>query len=139
MHVLALCRVPSGNSSEFLNRLELILNTLHTQRSEIIICGDINVENLVDNNRKTCLDSQLISYNLPCIVNFPTRIQNNSYQQSKLEMYTFSPLLNGLSDNEDQLLETHHIHLELQNQQPQLIRTDIYSIADFVVKLSYET
>jgi exonuclease III len=55
--ILALYRAPSGNYFEFLNRLESILNILYTQKTEIIICGDINVNYLADNSRKKCLDS----------------------------------------------------------------------------------
>jgi hypothetical protein len=79
--------------SECLNRLEPIHNILHTQKNEIIVFGDININYLVDNNRKTCLNSLLISYNLSNTVN----IQNNSIsatdnifiETSKLETYIF--------------------------------------------------
>jgi hypothetical protein len=55
-------------------------------------------------------------------------------------MYILISLSNGLSDHEAQLLEVLNIDLEPQNQQQQLIRkTDNHSMADFVMKLSYET
>jgi hypothetical protein len=145
---LALYRAPSGNFSEFLNRLESILNILYTQNNEIVICGDINVNYLVDNNRKMCLDSLLLSYNLSSIVNFPRRIKKNSISaidnifidNSKLEKYNLTPFSNGLSDHEAQFLKLYNINPELQNQQQKLIRrTDNHSMADFIRKLSYET
>jgi exonuclease III len=40
---MVLYRAPSLNLSEFLNRLDLILNILHTPKYEVVICGDINV------------------------------------------------------------------------------------------------
>jgi hypothetical protein len=119
-----------------------------TQKTEIVICGDINVNYLVDNNRKKCLGSLLPSYNLSSTVNFLTRIQNNSISaidnifvdNTKLETYTLTPLSNGLSDYEAQFLEICCIDLEPQNQQHQLIKKiDSHSMADFVMKLSYET
>jgi hypothetical protein len=55
-------------------------------------------------------------------------------------MYILTPLSNGLADHEAQLLEVLYIDLEPQNQQQQLIRKrDDHSMADFVMKLSYET
>jgi hypothetical protein len=128
-----LCRAPSGNFSDFLNTLESILNILHIQKIEVLICGDINVNYLVDNNMKTCLNFLLLSYNLSSIVNFLTRIQNNSISEidniysysSKLEKYILTPLLNSLSDHEAQLLEILYIELEPLNLQQQLIRKTI--------------
>jgi hypothetical protein len=145
---LALYKAPSGHFSEFLNRLESILNILHTPKNEVVICGDINVNYLVDNNRKTCLNSLLLSYNLSSIANFPTRIQNNSISaidnifidSPKLETHILTTLSNCLSGHEAQLLEILYINLELENQQQHLIR-EIHNhlMADFVMKLSYET
>jgi hypothetical protein len=146
--ILALYRALTGNFSEFLNRLESILNTMHTQKNEVVICGDININYPADNNRKTCLNILLLSYNLSSIVNFPTRIQNNFISAinnifidcSKLETYILTPFSDSLSDHEAQLLEILYIDLEPQNQQQQLTRkTDNHSMADFVMKLSYET
>jgi hypothetical protein len=113
--------------------------------TEVVICNDINVNFLVE-NRKTCLNSLLLSYNLPSIVNFPTRNQNNSLSAidniliniSKLETYILMPHSNSLSENEAQLLEILYIDLEPENQQQQLIsKIDNNSVADFVMKLSY--
>jgi hypothetical protein len=76
--ILALYRAPSGNFSEFLNRLESILSILYTENNEIVICGDINV-NYLDNKRKMCLDSLLLPYNFSSIVIFQ--------QESKKVLY----------------------------------------------------
>jgi hypothetical protein len=148
IHILKYMYFGPGNFSEFLNRIESILNILHNKKIEVVISGDINVYYLVDNNRKTCLNSLLLSYNLSSIVNFLTRIQDNSISEidnifidsSKLEMYILTPLSNGLFDHKAQLLEVLYIDLEPQNQQQQLIRKiDNHSMADFIMKLSYET
>jgi hypothetical protein len=90
----------------------------------------------------------LLSYNLSSIVNFPTRIENNSISatdnifidSSKLETYILIALSNGWSDHEAQLLEILYTDLEPLNQQQQLIRkADNHLMADFVMKLGYET
>jgi hypothetical protein len=50
-----------------------------------------------------------------------------------------TPLSNGLSNHEEQLLEVLYIDLKHQNQQQQLIRKiDNHLMAD-LMKLSYET
>jgi exonuclease III len=48
----AIYRALSGNFLHFLNGLDAILNALYNTNSKFIICGDINVNYLVDNNRK---------------------------------------------------------------------------------------
>ena len=69
-------RAPSGYFSFFLNRLDRILNSLYKVDLKFIICGDINY--LTDSVGTRQLDALLLSYNLPSIVNFPTRTQNKS-------------------------------------------------------------
>jgi hypothetical protein len=41
--------------------------------SVIIICGDFNINYLVNNEKKTRLNAILQSYNLTSLVDFPTR------------------------------------------------------------------
>jgi hypothetical protein len=45
-------RAPSGDIIEFLKRLDAILKYLYSPKSEFITCGDSNVNNLKENNRK---------------------------------------------------------------------------------------
>ena len=78
--ILSIYRAPSGNFALFLDKLEMILNLLHNNNKQLIICGDININSLVENKKKKnpLLDSLLASYNLKSTVYFPTRIQNTS-------------------------------------------------------------
>jgi exonuclease III len=62
----------------FLNKLDYILNSFHRYNSQFIICGDININYLENNNRKSKLDDMLNTYNLRGTLYFPTRIANNS-------------------------------------------------------------
>ena len=48
----------------------MILQSLNSHISHTIICGDINVNYLTDNNQKKKIDTMLLSYNLTGIVNF---------------------------------------------------------------------
>ena len=60
--ILSIYRTPSGNFAHFLDKLEMILNLLHSNNTQLIICGDININYLVENKKKL-LDSLLASYN----------------------------------------------------------------------------
>ena len=50
--ILTIYRAPSGNFTHFLDKLEMILNLLHSNNTQLIICGDININYLVENNKK---------------------------------------------------------------------------------------
>ena len=76
--ILTIYRSPMGNFTNFLERLDMILQKLYHERYNIIICGDINVNYLNDDNRKKQLDAVLQSYNLTSIVTFPTRVDISS-------------------------------------------------------------
>jgi exonuclease III len=71
-------RAPSEDINEFLKRLDTILKYLYSPKSEFIICGDITVNYLKDNNRKQQINSLLKTYNLSHTVNFATRVQNST-------------------------------------------------------------
>jgi exonuclease III len=45
-------KIPLEDINEFLNRLDAILKYLYSTKSEFIICGDINVNYLNENNYK---------------------------------------------------------------------------------------
>jgi len=85
---------------------------------------------------------------LTSTVNFPTRIQKNSataidnifINVSKFDDYIISPLINGLSDHDAQLIMINDINLKTLNNTPRYIRNiDKHGIADFKIKLSLES
>jgi hypothetical protein len=96
----------------FLKQLELILQKIYNNKYNIIICGDVNVNYLIDNKHKSQLDAILHSYNLTGTVEFPTRFGLNSQtaidnffiDTSTIAKYELYPLINGLSDHDAQLL-----------------------------------
>jgi hypothetical protein len=99
-------RAPSGDFEYFLNKLDYILTSLYTHKTEFIICGDININYLGTNNKRKQLDFLLRTYNLKSTVYFPMRTVNNSttlidnifiYNRSH---YTIKPCINGLSDHD---------------------------------------
>jgi len=115
--VITIYRSPSGNYQYFIDKLETILNMIYSNSVELIICGDININYLIDSTSKQLLDSLLASYGLHSTVQFPTRIQNNSYttidnifiDTFKFSNFTVKPIINGLSDHDTQSLILHKI------------------------------
>ena len=107
----------------FLNRPDDIIKTLYKVDLQLIICGDINIDYLTDNIKKRQFDAVFLTYNLSTIVYFPTRSQGYSktaignifIDTYKFINFTVSPLHNGLSDHDAQVLKINNINLQLQN------------------------
>jgi len=145
---MAVYRAPTGNFNLFLNRLDDIIKTLYKVDLNLIICGNINIDYLTDNDKKRQLDVVLLTYNLSAIVHFPTRSQGYSstaidnifIDTYKFINYTASPLHNGLSDHDVQLLVINDVNLKLQNHCIYTIRNiNNYSTQEFKTRLSYES
>jgi exonuclease III len=76
-HLMAVYRAPTGNFNLFLNRLDDSLKSIYRANLNLVLCGDINIDYLTENNRKRQLNSVLQTYNLTATFNFPTRWQGN--------------------------------------------------------------
>jgi hypothetical protein len=50
--IVAIYRAPSGNFSQFLNSVDRALNTIYHPGIEFIVCGDININYLIDSPEK---------------------------------------------------------------------------------------
>jgi hypothetical protein len=50
--IIAIYRSPSGNFDLFITKLDTILRKLFAATTEYIICGDIIIDYLVDNDKK---------------------------------------------------------------------------------------
>lgn len=110
--IMCLYRAPTGETQFFLSQLENVMSKFFKPNTEFIICGDFNINYLSECVDKQLLNSLLNSFNLQSIVSFPTRIQNKSetiidnffIPISRLESHTITPVFNGLSDHDGQLL-----------------------------------
>ena len=76
--IVVIYRFPSGDYNYFLQKLELFINSVCTTKTQLVICGDINVDYLLIHNRRQQLDMLLANYNLTSIVDFPTRTTHGS-------------------------------------------------------------
>ena len=146
--LITIYRSPTGDVTHFLNNLEAALNQIYNNTDNIILCGDFNINYLADNQNQQALNSLLTSYNLHSIVNFPTRIHNNTHtiidniflDTLRNENYSISLLINGLSDHDAQVLSLLNITAPNDNNELYSYRTiNKHSLEEFQINLSYET
>ena len=74
-HIMVVYRAPSGTFNLFLNMIDDTIKSIYRY---LILCGDINIDYLTENDRKRQFDSVLQTYNLTATVTFPTRSQGTS-------------------------------------------------------------
>ena len=106
--IMSVYRATTGNFNLFLNRLDDIIKRLYKVTLQLIICGDINIDYLTDNDKKRQLDAVLLTYSLSATVYFPTRSQgyyntaicNIFIDTYKFINFTVSLLHDGLSDHD---------------------------------------
>jgi endonuclease/exonuclease/phosphatase family metal-dependent hydrolase len=92
--------------------LDKVLKFLHKPKSELLICGDFNVNFLEENGHKRQLVLLLQSYNTFHTVRFPTRITETSSSaidnifsdHTRINSYNIISISNGLSDHDAQCL-----------------------------------
>ena len=146
--IVTVYRSPAGNIDYFLNNLEGALNHNYNNTVDIILCGDFNINYFNDNQDKQALNSLLTSYSLYSIIDFPTRIYNNSQtmiyniliNKFKNENYLVSHLINGLSDHDVQVLILFNIiNPDDTNEFYSYRKISKHSLNEFQASLIYET
>ena len=144
--IVCIYRSPTGDFKYFIKQLEVILNKIYKAQTYIILCGDFNINHLVENNRYNQLQSLLASYNLFSTVTFPTRITSNTstlidniYVNVDSSNYKVSPLTNGLSDHDAQIMEILNLnHVNPKKHYDLTRKIDNNTILNFINLLSYE-
>jgi hypothetical protein len=128
--------------------LDDILKSFYRVGSKLILCGDINVDYLTEDEKKRQLDAVLLTYNLMPTVHFPNRTQGSSstaidnifLDTNIFPNYTISPLYNGLADHDAQLLIINDLNLQPHIHCTHTIRSlNTNSVEEFKTKLSYES
>jgi hypothetical protein len=97
---------------QFLDLLDSVFKCLHHSSVKFILCGDINVNYLIENKNKNKLSMIMNTYNLEGVVDFPTRIfkdrvsqlDNIFLERTNLHCISVYPKQNGLSDRDAQFL-----------------------------------
>ena len=96
------------------------MNKIYKTSSELILCGDLNINYLNDNSRKDLLDPLLASFSQFSTVKFLTRISHNSctlmdniYINTYRREFSVHPLINGLSDHDVQIITLSNIFISV--------------------------
>jgi exonuclease III len=76
--LVCIYRSPDWNFDEFLYKLESVICKVQSRRTNIILCGDWNVNFLQSSSKLSELQNLLHMYNLINTVKSPTRITHNS-------------------------------------------------------------
>jgi len=104
-------RSPSENPNYFLKYLEKTLKLLYQPDISFVICGDLNINFLIENTVKKNLQTLMETFNLTQVVTFPTRICNNKgtlidsiFLDNTKYYILVQPFENGLSDHVAQIL-----------------------------------
>ena len=71
-------RSPDSEFSESLQILELILQSVKLVKKDLIICGDFNINYMVNSKQKNDLESLFLMFNCISFVNEPTRVTSQS-------------------------------------------------------------
>ena len=144
--IYCLYRAPSGNIEYFYEQLDSLLDSHLHINSEIILCGDLNVDYYDFNQKKIQLENFLDSFNLVGTVHFPTRITpttastiDNIFIGKHLH-YTISPYINGLSDHDGQIL-TLRDSVQVKEPKKYSLKRIVNekTIANFQLNLSYKS
>ena len=94
------------------------MNLLHNYETEVIKCGNININYLENCAKRQQLDPVLATYNSIGTVHFPTRTTNGCISSisnifiDKTRNYTISPFMNGTSDHDAQVITVNNIFLK---------------------------
>jgi exonuclease III len=72
--IVCIYRSPDSNLQIFLKNLELILQKIQSRNKKLLLCGDWNLNFMLDNRRLKELQNLLHSYNMINTVRFLTRI-----------------------------------------------------------------
>jgi hypothetical protein len=103
----------------------LTTGQMFNPKIRLIICGDFNINYMIDNSNKQQLHSLLLSYNLSDTLKFPTRICNKTcsiidnifIDYNKFNKFETIPIINGISDHDAQLLLIYDIKTACVNKQ----------------------
>jgi len=125
----------------------MVLNKLYKISSNIIVCGDFNINFLDSSSKALLLESLFYSFCLQSTVDFPTRIihttktliDNIFLVKKNLNTIT-RPLINAISDHDGQIVTLLDVTGPPRKTPLIYIREiNYYSIQRFIGLLSYET
>ena len=111
-----------GDLKQFYTVMENILNHFLKPTKTFLICGDLNINLLSQSREAIKLLTLMHTYNLTQVVDFPTRIANNTatlidsifVDISIYDKIEIKPFINGFSDHNAQIVCLHKINITSQ-------------------------
>lgn len=106
--ILSVYRPPSGNFEIFIETLDEVLDKINKEKKYVLLCGDLNIDDLLNTPQKNIFNALLTTHNLNKCTKGPTRITKNTvssidYIITNLQnQYLGKILTTGLSDHEGQ-------------------------------------
>jgi len=144
---MAVYRATSGDFKVLMDGFDSIIMKIYKIELMIVVCGDFNINYLSENDMRKQLDAMLTSYDRTSRIDFLTKIQNKSsaainntfINTLHFRNFLITPLVNGLSDHDAQLLTINETNLVRPTCHATTIRgINKNSIIEFQIKLSYE-
>jgi len=94
-----------------------MLHLVYSNSIDLIICGDFTTDYLNNSSQKQLLNSLLATYCLHSMIQFSTRIHDNSasalgnifINTFKYNNFNVYPWINGMSDHDAQIIVLHNI------------------------------
>ena len=75
--ICCIYRAPSGNTNQYLELLDNTWKHLHHSSVELLLCGNMNVNYVIEKKNELKLNMIMNAYNLEQIVDIPTRVYIN--------------------------------------------------------------
>jgi len=139
---------PSSNFEYFKNNLELMFHSIYSNSIDLIICGDFTTDYLNNSSQKQLLNSLLATYCLHSMIQFSTRIHNNSASAIgnifinifKYKSFTVYQWINGMTDHDAQIIVLQNITtLKADNHFYFMRKFITSSVLEFNIQLTYES
>lgn len=111
--IVGIYRSPNSNVNIFLDRLGILIDYLKNKCDKLIIAGDFNIDVLQNDNKHKLFKELLKSHNMRYLVDFPTRVTENTktaidnflVMNIELSNIKTEGIITFLSDHDGQLLE----------------------------------
>lgn len=114
--VVGIYRSPGSNVKVFVDRLSILCGFLCKKYTHVVVGGDINIDVLKNDNKHKLLKDMLISHGMVYLVDFPTRVTEDSIsaidnfliKNTDLSEISAEGVITCLSDHDGQILTIKH-------------------------------
>lgn len=124
--VIGIYRSPGSNCVVFLDRLSILINFYSKKYKHIVLGGDINIDVLKNDANHKMLKNTLKCHNMRYLVNFPTRVTENSetaidnfiIKNLNSSILSVEGIITCLSDHDGQLLHFKNLKFKPEKEIP---------------------